>query len=90
MKGARGLALGVLALLALQVLTDSRGPEAGAAGLGWLVSGFRRLIDPAVAGIPNPHGYVDPITAYNVDPKTGVPNQDPHKPYLRDPQGRIL
>jgi hypothetical protein len=24
----------------------------------------------------------------NVDPKTGIPNQDPDKPLLRDPQGR--
>jgi hypothetical protein len=25
---------------------------------------------------------------WNVDPNTGVPNQDPNKPLLRDPQGR--
>lgn len=26
---------------------------------------------------------------YNVDPKSGVPNQNPHLPYLRDPKGRV-
>lgn len=25
---------------------------------------------------------------YNVDPKSGVPNQNPHLPLLRDPNGR--
>ena len=31
---------------------------------------------------------VDPAANWNVDPKTGVPNQDPSKPLLRDPRGR--
>lgn len=25
----------------------------------------------------------------NVDPDTGVPNQDPSKPFLTDPKGRV-
>ena len=27
--------------------------------------------------------------APNVDPGTGVPNQDPSKPFLTDPRGRV-
>lgn len=87
----RGVATGVLVLIAAQVLLASRGPEAGAAGLQWLATGVGRLIDPKVAGIPNRAGWKgatgDPN--WNVDPKTGVPNQDPTKPLLRDPQGRV-
>lgn len=36
-------------------------------------------------------GVLDPEkdANWNVDPGTGVPNQDPKKPLLRDPQGRV-
>lgn len=84
----RGVAAGTLALMAAQLLSSGKGPAAGVAGLSWISTGVRRLIDPKVAGIPNRAKWVDPISAYNVDPNTGVPNQDPSKPLLRDEQGR--
>jgi len=42
-------------------------------------------------GEPAPDPSIDPRSGrkWNVDPGTGVPNQDPTKPYLRDEKGRV-
>lgn len=85
----RPVAVGMLALIALQALTSANGPAAGVAGIGWATEGLRRLLSPEVAGVPNRTGSGLPAQKLNIDPKTGVPNQDPNLPPLRDPKGRV-
>lgn len=53
---ARGIGIGVLTLIALQVLT-SRGASSNVSGLfGWLNTAVKHLLDPAVPGLPSVAG----------------------------------
>lgn len=83
------MAVGVLCLVALQALTSKNGPAGGAAGLDLAGRAVQRLLSPDVAGIPNRTGAGLPAPKVNVDPKTGVPNQNPNLPPVRDPRGYI-
>lgn len=84
----RNVALGGLGLALLQLLATSGGPVAAAWGMQALSAGVTRLLSPDVAGVANRAGWVDPDAPSalpNVDPKTGVPNQDKTKPFVREP-----
>lgn len=84
----RSVAVGGLGLALLQLLATSGGPVAAAWGMQLLSASVTRLLSPDVAGVPNRSGWTDPNAPSalpNVDPKTGVPNQDKTKPLVREP-----
>lgn len=49
----KGLLAGALTLIALQVFSSSRGPEAGGRLVLWINSGIRAAFAPDLAAIPN-------------------------------------
>lgn len=52
----RGVAAGVLTLIALQALGSGSGPEKGGQLLVWLSKGLSRALSPDVAAIPTAKG----------------------------------
>lgn len=52
----RGVAAGVLTLIALQALGSGTGPERGGQLLVWLSKGLSRALSPDVAAIPTAKG----------------------------------
>lgn len=48
----RGVAVGILTLIALQVFGSSGGPEAGGKLAGWIATGLKKAISADVAAIP--------------------------------------
>lgn len=49
----RGFLAGALTLIALQVFSSSKGPEAGGKLVLWVNSGIRKAFAPDLAAIPN-------------------------------------
>lgn len=49
----RGLVGGVLTLIALQVFSSGKGPDAGGKLVTWINVGLQKAISPEVALIPN-------------------------------------
>lgn len=49
----KGIVAGVLTLIALQVFSSGKGPDAGGQLLQWINKGLKAAISPDVAAIPN-------------------------------------
>lgn len=48
----KGFLIGTIALVALQVLVTTNGPDVAGGLLGWANDGIRRLADPNTPGLP--------------------------------------